>query len=566
MIHDLVIRAGTVIDGSGVDPLTADVAIDNGRITEIGHGVGTGREIIEADGLLVTPGFVDVHTHYDAQAAWDPELSPTGWHGVTTAIMGNCGVGFAPVRDADRSFLIELMEGVEDIPAEVLDAGLPWGWETYGQYLDVLDTMPRVLDIGGMVTHAAVRLFVMGARGADHLEQATADEIEAMGIVVRDAIRDGALGFSTSRSRNHRTSDGRPISSLDCAPMELLGIAGGLAAANAGLIEIAADFIDHDVIAEFALFCALADRSGRTVTLPMTPRNDDATRHHTILGLMQTAADAGLDIRAQVPVRSVGAMIGLQNRLNPFVACPSYQEIAGLPLAQRAEALRCADRRARILAEVADRVDHRADLALTFELREPLDYEPDPSQSIASMAVRRGIGGDELAYELLSRGDGTTWLYRPANSYAHGNFDDLHDLLQSSLTVPGLGDGGAHCTMIADASNPTYMLTHWCRDRTRGPQLPLAWLVRRHTHDTAALFGLRDRGVLAPGMRADCNVIDFAKLRVRLPEMVDDFPKGGRRLVQRADGYVATVVNGQVTYRNGVATGARPGRVVRQAS
>ena len=563
--HDLVIRAGTVVDGTGDTPFTADVAIDDGRITAIGHHIGAGRCTIDADGLLVTPGFVDVHTHYDAQAAWDPEVSPTAWHGVTTAVMGNCGVGFAPVRPTDRAFLVELMEGVEDIPAEVLDAGIPWGWETYGQYLDVLDAMPRVIDLGGMVTHAATRLYVMGPRGADHRERATPSEIAGMGDVVRDALRAGALGFSTSRSRNHKTRDGRAISSLDCAPDELLGIADGLAAAGLGLIEIAADFVDHEIDAEFGLFRDLARRSGRTVTLPVTPRLDDPTHHVRILEHMRVAAADGLDIRAQVPIRSVGVMIGLENRLNPFGACPSYQEIASLALTDRLIALRAPERRADILAEATGARGAFSDFTLTFVLAEPLDYEPDPSTSIAVRAMQQGITAHQLAYDTLIEGDGKSWLYRPANAYGEGNFDQLQQLLQSAFTVPGLGDGGAHCTMIADASNPTYMLTHWARDRSRGDKLPLPWLIRRHTHDTATLFGLHDRGVLAPGMKADCNVIDFANLRVRLPQMVDDFPMGGRRLVQRADGYVATVVSGAITYRNGVATGAQPGRIVRGA-
>jgi N-acyl-D-aspartate/D-glutamate deacylase len=562
MQHDLVIRGGTVIDGTGAARVTADVAVDGGVIVEIGSDVGAARRTIDADGLLVTPGFVDVHTHYDAQVAWDPYVTPTSWHGVTTAIMGNCGVGFAPVKAEHREWLISLMEGVEDIPAAVLGAGLPWGWETYGEYLDVLDRDPRAIDIGGMVTHAATRVYVMAERGADHRNQPTDDEVESMAQVVAQALEAGALGFSTSRSRNHKTRDGDPIASLNASERELLGCADGLRRAGRGLIEIAADFVDNDISSEFALFRALAARSGRPVSLPMTPQHHQPQRHRQLLDLMAQASADGLQFSGQVPIRPVGVMIGLENRLNPFFATPTYQSVAALPLAERLPLLRQPDYRSRIVAE-AHALPAIADLSLTFALGEPLDYEPDNAQSIAAMAAARGLDPLAYAYDLLVSGDGAAFFYRPANSYGDGNFDALRELLSSPFTVPGLGDGGAHCTMISDSSNPTYMLTHWGRDRTRGEQLPVELLVKWHAHDTAALFGLNDRGVLAPGMKADLNVIDFDALRLRRPEMAYDFPAGGKRLVQRADGYRATVVSGEVTYLDGVATGALPGRIVR---
>jgi N-acyl-D-aspartate/D-glutamate deacylase len=560
--HDLVIRGGTVIDGTGGPRVTADVAVDGGVIVEVGDAVGDARRTIDADGLLVTPGFVDVHTHYDAQVAWDPYVTPTSWHGVTTAIMGNCGVGFAPVRAEHREWLISLMEGVEDIPAAVLGAGLPWGWETYGDYLDVLDRNPRAIDIGGMVTHAATRVYVMADRGADHRNQPTDDEVDAMSTVVAQALEAGALGFSTSRSRNHKTRDGDPIASLNATSRELLGCAEGLRRAGRGLIEIAADFVDNDIDSEFALFCSLAERSGRPVSLPMTPQHHQPQRHRRLLELMANASNNGLQFSGQVPIRPVGVMIGLENRLNPFYATETYQSISSCPLAERLSLMRRHEYRDKIIGE-ARALPVVPDLSLTFVLDEPLNYEPDLAESVAARARDRQLDPLEYAYDLLTAGDGSTFFYRPANSYGDGNFDALHELLSSPFTVPGLGDGGAHCTMISDASNPTYMLTHWGRDRSRGDRVPVELLVKWHAHDTAALFGLDDRGVIAPGMKADMNVIDFDSLRVRRPEMAHDFPAGGKRLVQRADGYRATIVTGEITYLDGEPTGALPGRVVR---
>ncbi|TML06696.1 MAG: D-aminoacylase [Actinobacteria bacterium] len=562
MRHDLVIRGGTVIDGTGGPRVTADVAIDGAVIVDVGVDVGNGRRTIEADGLLVTPGFVDVHTHYDAQVAWDPYVTPTSWHGVTTAIMGNCGVGFAPVKAEHREWLISLMEGVEDIPAAVLGAGLPWGWETYGDYLDVLDRDPRAIDIGGMVTHAATRVYVMGERGADHRNQPTDNEVEQMSKIVAAALDAGALGFSTSRSRNHKTRDGDPIASLNASGRELLGCADGLRRQRRGLIEIAADFVDNDIESEFALFRSLAARSGRPVSLPMTPQHHQPERHRQLLDLMAQAGAEGLQFTAQVPIRPVGVMIGLENRLHPFYATLTYQSIAAHPLAERLSLLRQPEYRSRIVAE-ARALPVVPDMSLTFALGEPLDYEPDDSQSVTARARDLGVDPLELAYDLLTAGDGSSFLYRPANSYGSGNFDALRELLSSPLTVPGLGDGGAHCTLISDASNPTYMLTHWGRDRSRGERLPVELLVKWHAHDTASLFGLDDRGVVAPGRKADVNVIDFDALRVCPPQMAYDFPAGGKRLVQRAVGYRATVVSGEVTYLDGEPTGVLPGRVVR---
>ena len=405
MQHDLVIRGGTVIDGTGGPRVTADVAVDGGVIVDVGLDVGAARRTIDADGLLVTPGFVDVHTHYDAQVAWDPYVTPTSWHGVTTAIMGNCGVGFAPVKAEHREWLISLMEGVEDIPAAVLGAGLPWGWETYGEYLDVLDRDPRAIDIGGMVTHAATRVYVMAERGADHRNQPTDDDVESMSKLVAQALEAGALGFSTSRSRNHKTRDGDPIASLNASERELLGCADGLRRAQRGLIEIAADFVDNDITDEFSLFRALAERSGRPVSLPMTPQHHQPERHRRLLDLMAQAGADGLQFSAQVPIRPVGVMIGLENRLHPFFATATYQSVAALPLVERLPLLRQPDYRSRIVAE-AQALPAISDLSLTFALGEPLDYEPDNTQSIAAKAAAQGVDPLAYAYDLLVSGDG----------------------------------------------------------------------------------------------------------------------------------------------------------------
>jgi N-acyl-D-aspartate/D-glutamate deacylase len=551
-VHDVVIRGGTVVDGSGSAPSTADVAIDGGRIAAVGTDVGDARRVLDADGLLVTPGFVDVHTHYDGQALWDPLLAPSCLHGVTTVVMGNCGVGFAPVRPAEHRRLIELMEGVEDIPADVLETGIPWGWESFPEYLDALAAHPHAVNIGAMMTHAALRLFVMGERALDHSSPSD-DDLTSMRALVAEGIAAGALGVSTSRSPTHKTKAGVLIPCAWAPDDELFALAGGLADAGVGVFEAAA--VALPVVFE------MAARSSRPVFVGLAQRDDTPDAWRDDLAAIIAASDRGATVMAQVPSRAVGAVLGLEGTYHPFRACPSYVTMAPLPLAERIARMRTEEVRNAILREASDNPP-RYDLTRTWVLSDPPQYEPLASESIASVAASHHRQPLDFAYDLLTAGDGTTKLYCASNCYATYDFSFVEEVLQSPHTVPGLGDGGAHCTVISDASFPTTLLAHWGRDRTRGPRFPIEWLVKRQTHDTAQAYGLYDRGLLQPGLRADLNVIDFDHLGVGVPSMVYDFPAGGGRLVQPASGYVMTIVSGEVTFENGEHTGSYPGTVV----
>jgi N-acyl-D-aspartate/D-glutamate deacylase len=562
--HDLVIRGGTVIDGSGEPGRAADVAVAGGRILEVGKVGGRGRQEIDADGALVTPGFVDIHTHYDGQATWTNRMAPSSHHGVTTVVMGNCGVGFAPVRPTDHDLLVELMEGVEDIPGVVLQEGVPWAWESFPQYLDYLGTREFDMDIGAQLPHAALRVYVMGQRGADR-EPATAEDIAEMRRLTAEAIRAGAMGFSSSRTLNHRSSKGAPTPSLTAEVEEMVGIAQGLKDAGRGVIEMISDFADLDD--EFSLLKAMVGSSGRPMSISLA-QGLSPNGWRKILDRIETASTEGLTMRGQVAPRPIGIIFGLTASLNPFMGRPSYMEIARRPLAERLAALRDPERRAKILEESASagfdglwkRMDGGRKL---WELSDPPDYEPAPEESVAARAERAGQDVWTFVYDRLLDNDGRTLFYSPFANYADGNLDCCYDMLQSQYTVPGLGDGGAHVGIISDASFVTTLLTHWGRDRARGERIPLETLVRRQAHDTARAVGLTDRGVIAPGMKADLNVIDFQNLRVKAPEMVYDLPSGGARLDQRAEGYLATFVNGQMTYQNGEPTDALPGRLIR---
>lgn len=560
--HDAVVRGGTVIDGTGAPPRRADVAVDGGAVTGVGRVQGTGRIEVDAGDLLVTPGWVDVHTHYDGQATWDAYLSPSCWQGVTTVVMGNCGVGFAPVAPDRHDWLVALMEGVEDIPGTALSEGIQWAWESFPEYLDALEAMPHALDIAAQVPHTALRGYVMGDRGAEHDEVPTRDEIDRMGALARDAIEAGALGFTTSRTVNHRSSDGRLTPSLTATEDELLGIARAVGTTGRGVFEAVADFVD--VEREFALLRAMAEVSGRPISISTSQTDRRPDQWRRLLELIDEANRDGVPVRGQVATRAVGVLMGLQSTINPFSATTTYRELAALPLAERVERLRNAEIRSAVLREANATGTLLGAFDRMYQLGDPPDYEPDPSTSVAARAGGMQLAPAELAYDLLLEREGRELLYVPFNNWADGNLDPVREMLLHHYTVPGLGDAGAHCGLICDGSFPTSLLTHWGRDR-RHDRLPIEWLVKRQTADTARLVGLHDRGTLEPGMKADLNVIDFEALRLRPPEIIHDLPAGGRRLVQHADGYVATMTSGRITFRSGEPTGDLPGALVRGA-
>jgi N-acyl-D-aspartate/D-glutamate deacylase len=562
--YDVVIRGGEVFDGSGAPGRGADVAVKDGIIAAVGEVAGAGDEEIDARGQIVAPGFVDVHTHYDGQATWDCRLQPSSWHGVTTVVMGNCGVGFAPCRAEDHERLVRLMEGVEDIPFPVLAEGLPWNWESYPDYLDALADRRFDIDLASQLPHAALRVFVMGQRGVDR-EPATAADIAAMSALAGKAMEAGALGFATSRTLNHRTSDGHPIPTLTAGEDELTGIALGLAAVNAGVLQVVSDFTDPEL--EFAMLRRIVERSGRPLsfTLVQSPLAPEA--YKTLLAALADAVAAGLPMKAQVAARAVGVLLGLELTVNPFSQYPSWKEIAGLALDGKVARLGDPAFRARLLAEAPHDGARRMPTAFgrMHMLDGDPDYEPGPETTVAAVAAARGVTPEEVALDHMLGAGGRGQLYLPFLNYSGGSLDAAREMLADPNTVPGLSDGGAHVGMICDGSFPTTLVTHWARDRARGPRLPLAEVIKRQTHDTAALVGLNDRGLLQVGLRADLNVIDYDHLALHAPSVAYDLPSGGRRLLQRASGYSATLVAGEVTYRDGEATGALPGRLVRGA-
>jgi len=564
---DLIIRGGTIVDGTGAEPFEGDIAVSGGQITGVGKVSGKGIEEIDARGQIVTPGFVDIHTHYDGQATWGEAVSPSSLHGCTTVVMGNCGVGFAPCRTEDHDRLIRLMEGVEDIPFPVLSEGLPWQWESFPDYLDFLSSRRFDTDIGAQLPHAALRVFVMGDRGANR-EDATATDIARMKQLAKEAVMSGALGFSTSRTLNHRTSDGQPTPTLTASEHELIGIAEGLKEANRGVLQFVSDF--NDPQKEAAMLRRIVEASGRPLSVSLAQADVAPEGWRLLLGAIEKASNDGLPMRAQVAPRPVGVLLGLELTLNPFSAHPSYEAIASLPFEQRVEALRNPDFRAKLLSEEPS-TDHPflrvmlRSFGKMFQLSDPVNYEPGPESTLEYMAKERGTSPEAVALDLMLERGGRGMLYLPFLNYAQGSLEPVRAMMESPATLPGLSDGGAHVGMICDGSFTTTMLTYWARDRVRGPRLPLEYLVKRQSHDTAQWMGLHDRGVIAPGYRADLNVIDLANLKLRLPEVQYDLPAGGRRLMQRASGYTATILKGEITHRDGDPTGAKPGRLVRGA-
>jgi len=562
--YDLVVRGGLVYDGRGGDAFEGDVAVKDGLIAAVGRVSGSGAEEIDAKGKIVGPGFVDIHTHYDGQATWESRMQPSSWHGVTTVVMGNCGVGFAPCRPDDHDRLVRLMEGVEDIPFPVLSEGLPWNWESYPDYLDRLAERRFDVDIGSQLPHAALRVYVMGQRGVDR-EPATAEDIAAMAALAKEAMEAGAIGFGTSRTLNHRSSDGSPIATLTAGEDELTGIALGIASAGRGVLQFVSDFADED--AEFGLMRRVVERSRRPMSFSLLQSPMRPTNYQTLLARVEDAVASGLEIKAQVAARPVGVLFGLELTLNPFSPYPVYKEIARRPLADRVALLKDPEFREKLLSHppegrVRGRMRDWANMHLVFGLP---DYEPQAETSIAYIAEHAGRAPEEVCLDHLVSDDGHAMIYVPVLNYAEGNLEPARTMLSHKDCVPGLSDGGAHVGTICDGSFPTTLLTYWTRDRTRGPKLPLAQVFRMQARDTARVVGLNDRGVLAPGYRADLNVIDHDRLALHAPQVVYDLPAGGRRLLQRASGYVATVAGGEVTYRDGEATSALPGRLVRGA-
>lgn len=563
---DLVIRNGMVVDGSGGEPFRADVGVRDGIIVEIGECHGPAHEEIDAVGLLVTPGFVDIHTHYDGQVTWDDRTAPSANHGVTTVVMGNCGVGFAPCRPQDRQRLITLMEGVEDVPEVVMTSGLPWNWESFPEYLDAVEARARDVDVAAQLPHSCLRVYVMGER-ASAMEAATAQDRQRMAEVAEEAVRAGAIGFATSRSIFHRDKDGVPIPTQRAAEAELLAIAEGMKRAGGGVIEALFDFGDIDQ--EFAMLRRISEQTGLPVSFSLAQTLEARDQWRRGLELLAQANRDGVAMKAQVIGRPTGFLLGLDLSYNPFSLHPSYQAIQHLPPAQKAARMREPDMRAAILSEnPSDPTYYLLKFLTWFEhiypLGDPPRYDPSPDDSIAAMAARKGVSPQEVAYDLLCEGDGNAVLLLAIGNFAEGTLEPALEMLKDENTLLGLGDGGAHYGLICDAGHPTFMLTYWVRDRD-GERLPLPAVIKGLARDPAFAVGLHDRGLIATGYKADINLIDFDRLHLHAPRPTLDLPAGGRRLVQPADGYVATLVGGQITYRNGKATGALPGRLVRGA-
>ncbi len=566
-MYDLIIRGGTVIDGSGTAPFTADVAISDGRICAIGRGLGTARREIKADGCIVTPGWVDVHTHYDGQATWDPYLAPSTWHGVTTAIIGNCGVGFAPVKPERREWLIKVMEGVEDIPGTVLSEGIEWEWETFPEYLDALDRRPKALDIGAQIPHSAVRAYVMEDRAIHHDEASPADLL-AMREIVREALKAGAMGFSTGRTFLHKYDERKYPPGTFATEDEVMSLGTVLGEVGHGVFQMTTN---HPTLEqELPWLRALAKHNQLPVLFNLQQTDDAPEVWRAALSALDSAKASGVPLYGGISGRPLGILFSWQSTLHPFISHPSYQQLADLPIEEKIQKLRDPQVRQRILDDEAGLLDRRATtLFSSFHKIFPLkngklpDYEPEANRSIAAMAKATGREPLHIIYDLMLEEGGKAILYYPSFNYSYGDLSHLHTLLQHDNTLNSLSDGGAHCGYICDVSMPTFMLTHWARDRNRGPRLPLQWLVKRQTQDTARAYGLFDRGVIKEGFKADLNVIDLDALTLHAPEMVFDLPAGGRRLVQRADGYIATIVAGEPIFENGESTEALPGKLLR---
>ncbi len=568
-MHDTVIRGGNIVDGSGKPGYTGDVALKDGKIAQVGGKAGPGSREIDAKGLLITPGWVDVHTHYDGQATWDAELAPSSWHGVTTVLFGNCGVGFAPVRGKDHSDLIGMMESIEEIPGVALAEGLKWNWETFPEYLNALEQMPRAIDIAAQIPHHPLRVYVMGDR-AVRREKATGDDIQQMRDAVRQGLEAGAFGFTTSRTNSHKTPLGEMVPGRYSEVDELLGIGTAFNGLNHGAFGVNSDFDDE--AEELKWMTKFGQESGRPVWFLLTDRPTDLVRWKRLMAGVHKAREAGAMVTAQIAGRPVGVMLGIDTALNPFSIRPSWQALLKLPVAERMKRLQDPAFRAQVLSEAPSEellsrlTQFRQHITKRwnrmFPLTDPPNYEPEEKDSIAAIAARSNHSPDEVAYDYLAQG-ADKFLFFPIVGYNEDNLNVIQTMLEDDTTILGLSDGGAHCSSIIDASVPSWMLIHWARDRTRGPRLPLERMVKRQTSETAGFFGFHDRGLLKEGMKADVNIIDYEHLRLHVPEVRYDLPMNGRRLVQRVDGYKHTFVSGVPTFESGTYTGATPGRLVR---
>jgi N-acyl-D-aspartate/D-glutamate deacylase len=578
-VADLVIRNATIVDGTGAAPATGDVVIDDGVITASGPDAASGevgRREVDADGRLLTPGFIDIHTHFDGQVTWDPVVAPSSLHGVTTLVMGNCGVGFAPAAPDKHAWLISLLEGVEDIPGAALAEGLTWDWETFPEYLDSVEAKPHTVDLATHLPHAALRTYVMGERGADHTAVPTEGELEQMARATIEALQAGAVGFTTSRTEIHRTSTGENIGTLTASDVELLAIARAMAQAGLGVTQLISDCYqspdDDYAQAELDLLEQFARVSGRPLSFTMQQAYHSPERWRFQMDWVDRMVDGGLEVRAQVASRPIGVLLGLQATANPFLFCASFAELAALPLDERVAALRDPERKRRILtehAEIAAGLEPgifaqiMCGFDVLFRLSDPVDYELNTDRAIAAEARAAGVEPIEFVYDLLLERDGEQLIYLPLFNFAHGDFDDIESMITSPNTLYGLSDAGAHCGAICDGSMTTSSLVVWARDRRDGPQLPIEQIVHGHTLRNARYFNWDDRGVVAPGFRADVNLIDFDALACHAPTIVNDLPAGGRRLMQTASGYDLTVKSGVVTFEGGEHTGEVPGRLLR---
>jgi N-acyl-D-amino-acid deacylase len=565
--YDILIRNGTIVDGNGGAPFVADVGITGSTIAAVGKLRGTGAEEIDATGRYVTPGFIDVHTHYDGQATWEHTLVPSSNHGVTTVVGGNCGVGFAPCRPEDHQTLITVMEGVEDIPEIVMANGIPWNWESFPEYLDVLGGRSYDIDVAMHVTHSPLRVYVMGERGANH-EASTEIDRKRMANLVTEAIRAGAIGVSTSRSLNHRAKNGQLAPSVETAKDEVLALARGLGEAGAGVFQIITELSEAPE-SEVDLIERIAEVSKRPVSFSLAETMDRPENWRRMLTAMEEANGRGYRIRGQVFPRPVGVMMGLELSLNPIGNRPSYIAIKHLPLAERVEKLRDPAMKARILAEdpIAD-PQPVVDMLLgavgkMFSLGESPDYMPPSDMRLEKRAERAGVPTLDLAYDLLLEQDGQANLYLPSANYVTGTMSSVYEMMTHPDTILGLGDGGAHYGMICDAGFPTYVLGFWARDVEKTHRFPIEWVVAELSRRPAETVGLLDRGIVAPGYKADLNIVDLPNIKLHPPRVAYDLPAGGRRLHQKADGYDVTIVSGVITYRHGEPTGALPGRLVR---